>query len=144
MIHEKEIMYNFDSKLIAEHIEENICFRIFENRIFHVSIPKNMKIGKEIIDIGYDFLNKNGGGRFYNVYEFDSFADVEPEVREWAADSSGNHYTYCDAIVIRNLAQKIIADFYIKFNKPKMPTKIFYSVNKAYEWIKEIQEEIET
>ena len=142
MTNEKEIMYNFDSKLIAEHIEQNVTFRIFENRIFHVSIPKDIKIGKEIIDIGYDFLNKNGGGRFYNVYEFDSFADVEPDVREWAADSSGNLYTYCDAIVIRNLAQKIIADFYIKFNKPKMPTKIFYSVNKAHEWIKEVQEEI--
>ena len=96
-----------------------------------------MKIGREITEIGYSFLNENGGGKFYNIFEFYSFADVDPEVREWAADTSGNHYTICDAIVIRNLAQKIMTDFYLKINKPKMPTKIFYSSQKAFDWINE-------
>ena len=144
MIDEKDMPHIFESELIAEHKELNVTFRIYETRIFHVSIPKNMKIGKEVIDIGYAFLDANGSGKFFNIYEFDSFSDVEPEVREWAADSSGNYYTHCDAIVIRNLAQKIMADFYIKINKPKMPTKIFYSTDKAIAWVKEIQEETGT
>ncbi len=146
MTHENEMSHNFDSlrgctrsELIAEHIEHGVTFRIYKNRIFHVSIPKDMKIGKTVIECGYRFLDLHGAGRFYNLYEFDSFADVEPEVREWAADTSGNNYTYCDAIVIRNLAQKIMADFYIKVNKPKMPTKIFYSKDKAIEWILKFQ-----
>lgn len=139
MTDEKDSLYNFESDLIAEQVEHGVTFRLYKNRIFHVSIPKDMKIGKSVIDSGYRFLDDNGAGRFYNIYEFDSFADVEPEVREWAADTSGNHYTHCDAIVIRNLAQKILADFYIKINKPQMPTKIFYSVEKAVEWIKEVQ-----
>lgn len=136
MTNEKDSMYNFDSQLVAERIEHEVTFRLYENRIFHASIPKDLKIGKSVIESGYRFLDDHGGGRFYNLYEFDSFSDVEPEVQEWAADTSGNHYTYCDAIVIRNLAQKIMGDFYIKFNRPKMPTKIFYSVEKALEWIK--------
>lgn len=138
MINEKDLQYNFESKMIAERIEHDVTFRLYKNRVFYVSIPKDMKIGKAVIESGYKFLNDNGGGKYYNIYQFDSFSDVEPEVREWAADSNGNHYTYCDAIVIRNLAQKIMADFYLKFNKPKMPTKIFYSVEKAYDWVKEI------
>ena len=139
MTNEKVSLHNFDSQLIAERIEHGVYFRLYKNRLFHVAIPKDMKIGKSVIESGYQFLDENGGGKFYNIYEFDSFSDVEPEVREWAADTNGNLYTFCDAIVIRNLAQKIIADFYLKVNKPKMPTKIFYSVDKAYEWIKEIQ-----
>jgi len=139
MTDEKVHKFNFNSELIAERIEHGVTFRLFKNRIFYVSIPKNMKIGTEIIENGYQFLDANGGGKFYNIYEFGSFSDVEPEVREWAADSNGNHYTFCDALVIGNLAHKIIADFYLKFNKPKMPTKIFYSVEKAYDWIKEFQ-----
>lgn len=139
MTDEQVSPYNFDSQLVAERVELGVTFRIYENRIFHVCIPKDMKIGKSVIDCGYSFLDENGAGRFYNLYEFDSFSDIEPEVREWAADTSGNLYTFCDAIVIRNLAQKIIADFYLKVNKPKKPTKIFYSVEKALEWIKEVQ-----
>jgi len=139
MTDEKVSPYNFDSQLVAERVELGVTFRIYENRIFHVSIPKDMKIGKSVIDCGYSFLDENGDGRFFNLYEFDSFSDIEPEVREWAADTSGNLYTFCDAIVIRNLAQKIIADFYLKVNKPQMPTKIFYSVEKALDWIKEVQ-----
>jgi hypothetical protein len=139
MTNEKVSLHNFDSQLIAERVEHGVSFRLYKNRLFHVAISKDMKIGKSVIESGYQFLDENGGGKFYNIYEFDSFSDVEPEVREWAADTSGNLYTFCDAIVIRNLAQKIIADFYLKVNKPQMPTKIFYSVDKAYEWIKEIQ-----
>ena len=139
MIDEKGSTYNFGSELITERIEHEVTFRLYANRLFHVSIPKDMKIGKSVIDSGYQFLEDNGGGKFFNLYEFDSFSDVEPEVREWAADASGNLSTYCDAIVIRNLGQKIMADFYLKVNKPKMPTQIFYSVDKAVEWIKKQQ-----
>ncbi len=84
---------------------------------------------------GVDFLNKNGGGSFYNIYEFSSFSEMEPELREWASQPNENGYTYVDAIVISNLAQKLIANFYLKFNKPPRPTKIFYDSDKAVEWI---------
>jgi hypothetical protein len=88
----------------------------------------------------YGFLNRNGGVRFYNIYEFESFAEMDPEVREWSANTSGNNYTFVDAIVISNFAQKLIADFYLKFNKPAMPTKIFKSREKASEWILEMND----
>ena len=142
MTNEKVSLHNFDSQLIAERVEHGVSFRLYKNRLFHVAIPKDMKIGKSVIESGYQFLDENGGGKFYNIYEFDSFSDVEPEVREWAADTSGNPYTYCDAIVIRNFAQKIITDFYTRVNKPKMPTKIFFSAEKAIDWIIEFQSEI--
>lgn len=84
---------------------------------------------------GVDFLKKNGGGSFYNVYEFSSFSEMEPEIREWASQPNENTYTYLDAIVISNLAQKLIANFYLKFNKPPRPTKIFTTTESALEWI---------
>ena len=80
------------------------------------------------------FLDENGGGKFYNIYQFQSFSDVETETRKWAADPAGNKYTHTDAIVIGNLGQKIITDFYIRFDKPIVPTKIFFSLEKAIEW----------
>lgn len=118
-----------------------VLFRLYENRIFHAVIKKGEKITMEMTTKGYEFLDRNGSGRFYNLYEFESFAEMDPEVRTWAAETSGNNYTYVDALIISNVAQKIIANFYIKFNKPKMPTKIFHSTDKALEWILSIIEE---
>lgn len=140
MTTEKENSNIFHAKLIAEKFEFGVCFRLYSNRIFHLIVPKFHKIKRNVVDAGYAFLNANGGGQFYNIYEFNSFADVEPEIREWAADSSGNHYTHTDAIVIGSLSQKIITDFYLRFDKPVKPTRIFYSLEKAVEWtLKEIE-----
>jgi len=123
--------------LIDEQDIGSVIYRLYEGRIFHAIIKKGEKITLEMTKKGSDFLNRNGGGRFYNIYEFESFAEMDPEVREWSANTSGNHYTYVDAIVISNFAQKLVADFYLKFNKPPMPTKIFKSKEKALEWILE-------
>lgn len=125
---------NFLSELIAEKTELGMVLRIYSNRIFYVTIPRYEKIGMHHVKVGYEFLEANGGGKFHNIYQFDSFSDIEPEVRVWAADNNGNQYTFSDAIVIKSLSQKIIADFYLRFNKPAKPTKIFYAMDKAIDW----------
>lgn len=122
-------------KLIDELDIGPMIYRLYEHRIFHAIVKSGEKVSLEMTKKGYEFLDRNGGGRFYNLYQFESYAEMDPEVRDWAADTSGNNYTYCDALIISNLAQKIIANFYIKFNKPKMPTKIFTSTEKAMDWI---------
>lgn len=134
MILESDHHTVFSAELVAEKVESGVTFRLFSNRVFHVNVPRFYKISKAIVDSGYAFLDENGGGKFYNIYQFHSFADVEPEIREWAADSEGNHYTHSDAIVIGSLSQKIITDFYLRYNKPIKPTRIFYSLPKAIEW----------
>ena len=128
-------------QLIDEEDIGSVIYRLYEGRIFHAIIKKKEKITIKMTEKGYDFLNRNGGGRFYNIYEFSSFSEMDPEVREWSASTSGNNYTYVDAIVISNFAQKLIADFYLKFNKPPMPTKIFKSKDKALDWIMELNSE---
>jgi len=143
MTTEKEHLKLFGSPLVAEEIVNDVHFRLFENRIFYVKLPRYEKIGMDVIQIGYDFLDKHGGGQFYNVYHFGSFADVEGDVREWAANPEGNDYTYCDALVIDSLGQKIITDFYIRFNKPIKPTKVFFSLEKAVDWVFEERSESE-
>ncbi len=135
MTAEKEHLNLFGGQLIAHESVKGVEFHLFDNRIFYVKLPRYEKIGTDVIQLGYDFLDRNGGGQFYNVYHFGSFADVEAEVREWAADPEGNDYTICDALVIDSLGQKIITDFYMRFNKPIKPTRAFFSLEKAKDWI---------
>ncbi|MCH2224356.1 MAG: hypothetical protein MK066_06255 [Crocinitomicaceae bacterium] len=124
----------FQSRLIKERKAHGVTFRAYENRINHVRIPKLTKISMAITAEGNQFIEDIDGGKFYNIFEFSSFSDVEPEVREWAANPNGNNYTYTDAIVIDSLSQKILADFYLRINQPVRPTRIFYSLEKAIAW----------
>ena len=144
MILKKDNNDLFDALLIAEENHDGVIFRLYDNRIYHVIVPPDTKLGKEITERGYAFVNKYGGGKFYNIFQFGSFSDVDPELREWAADPNGNHYTHCDAIVIGNWAQKIVTDFYMTFNRPNKPTKVFNSLEKAIEWIQKIQKSTST
>ncbi len=134
MTAEKENIDLFNADLIAQREVDGVEFMLFSNRIFYMKVPRYEKIGREIVDAGYKFLDDNGGGKFYNIFHFRSFSDLEPELRKWAADPDGNKYTHTDAVVLGNIGQKIITDFYIKFDKPVVPTKIFFSVEKAVEW----------
>lgn len=126
--------------VLVEQDHETAIFRIYENRIFHVIVKKGQLVTMDIVNKGYEFIDAFGGGEFYNIFEFSSFADVDPEVRVWAASPLNNNYTIVDAIVINSFPQKILADFYIRYNKPVKPTRIFNSVEKAGNWINEIIE----
>ena len=125
----------FNFKLIDELDIGSVIYRLYENQIFHAIIKKGEKITMEMAIQGVHFLEKNGGGSFYNIYEFSVYSEMDPELREWASQPNENGYTYVDAIVISNLAQKLIANFYLKFNKPQRPTRIFNDGQKALDWI---------
>ncbi len=39
------------------------------------------------------------------------------------------------AIVVNNMPTRMIANFFVKFNRPKTPTKVFNDYNKAIDWV---------
>lgn len=134
MTTEKDDIELFQSEIVNEREFEGAHARIFANGIYHLKIPRDKKVNLAFIDKGYDFVRDSGNGIYHNIWQFASFSDIEPEVREWAADRTKNNHTHSDAIVIKNLSQKLIANFYLKFNQPGKPTKIFYSLENAIEW----------
>ncbi len=44
-------------------------------------------------------------------------------------------YSTADAFVIHSVAQKLIANFYVKMIKPERPTKFFTSKEEALRWL---------
>jgi len=67
------------------------------------------------------------------------FRGVEPrftnEAREYfARNRSHSSLRKSQALVIDGLAHRIVANFYMKFNKPDCPVKIFEKPEDAMEW----------
>lgn len=55
--------------------------------------------------------------------------------REFSASAEGLQFTIADAMIITSLAHKILVSFYLKFDKPKKPSKAFTSEEEAIAWL---------
>ncbi|MGV2480515.1 UNVERIFIED_CONTAM: hypothetical protein IGO34_27350, partial [Salmonella enterica subsp. enterica serovar Weltevreden] len=55
--------------------------------------------------------------------------------REFSASDEGLQYTIGDAMITTSLAHKILVSFYLKFNKPKKPSKAFDNEEDAMAWL---------
>ncbi|TNE55874.1 MAG: hypothetical protein EP338_01865 [Bacteroidetes bacterium] len=109
--------------------------RVYDNDVFHLYFFSGSFIHMEFIDEVYAFNQEIGGHAYRNLYEFEAHVDLDPEVREWAAAPDGNKKTIADALVVNNLAHKLLANFYMRFNKPVKPTRIFNKREQALKWL---------
>jgi hypothetical protein len=64
-------------------------------------------------------------------------AIITAEARNFSASKQGQEYSIAEALVVTNLAHKIIANFYLKINKPIKPCKVFNAESEAIKWLLE-------
>lgn len=135
LIKRHKVSFLENSNLIAERDFEICIGRIYENDIFHVYFFSGAFVDMDFIEKVYEFNRENGNNKYLNLFEFEPNVDFATEVREWASAPDGNKNTIADALVISSLPHKILANFYLKFNKPVKPTKIFNARDKAIAWL---------
>lgn len=70
------------------------------------------------------------------IFEADEFVSISKEARVNAQVIEERSPVSASALVITNLGQRIIADYYYRFNRPKRPLALFKSVEAALEWLK--------
>lgn len=85
----------------------------------------------------FDARMKLTGEKSYpHLYTGSLYLSPEEKVREFAASEKRNRHVIADAFVISSLSQRLVGNFYINFNKPKRPTRLFTDIDKAIEWLK--------
>ena len=61
---------------------------------------------------------------------------ADKQARNYMVSEMASLYSLADGMVIHNLPQKIIANFYLKMNKPSKPTRFFSDEEEALKWLK--------
>ena len=61
--------------------------------------------------------------------------NITKEARDYAAEDRHAELSIAMALVSDSLPTKLMMNFFIKFNRPKTPTKMFTDVDKALEWL---------
>jgi hypothetical protein len=117
-----------DKKFKVSLIEEFILFiELNDFEVFEV---------EDLLKIRNWINAKITNEKLFNLFQFGNGSSLSRELREYAASEDGAKRTLGTAILVKNLAQQLLIDYYLKFNKPKYPTKAFYKKEKAIEWIK--------
>ncbi|MES2568161.1 MAG: hypothetical protein V4565_14905 [Bacteroidota bacterium] len=96
------------------------------------------------IDFNIESLKKFNGvmGKMINYQKvpllitLDEFAIPPVETRTFWAQKDACPYSLADAYVTDNIGHAMIGNFYLKFNKPGRPTKMFKTKEQAIKWLK--------
>lgn len=122
-----------ENKLVAENFE---C-ELIDKHIIYIFIKDFMELEKDDIIRMQEWLSKKTKEKkIFNLIQFGNGSSASREAREYAASQEGNKNTMGSALIVKNLAQQLIIDYYLKFNHPIKPTKSFYKKDKAIDWIK--------
>ncbi|HEY6160521.1 MAG TPA: hypothetical protein VI112_04840 [Bacteroidia bacterium] len=55
----------------------------------------------------------------------------------YVSQKNSNPYALAEAYILKSLAQKLIADLYLRFNRPGRPTRMFTKEGEALQWLRE-------
>lgn len=75
----------------------------------------------------------------YIYYAEDSSSTITDDGRRFAKKEEFSFPKICNAAIVTNLAHKLIANFYLKFNKPNYPFKVFSKMEEAEKWCRQQQ-----
>lgn len=68
--------------------------------------------------------------------KFDEFALPPKANRDFWAKKDSCPYTSAEAFIMNSTAMTLIANFYLRFDKPERITKMFTDEDKARKWLK--------
>lgn len=118
------------SRLVFDDVNFLKCI-VFDTEITLSKVKKNF-------EITYDFTNGKKVKTLIDIRNI-SFNYIPKEVLQYLSDNSYNQYQIGVAVVIDNLALKLLANFYIKVFKPKVVTRVFDSEIKAINWLNQLK-----
>ena len=110
---------------------------LLDEGVLHVHIKDGSEMELSDAILAVEAEGKVGGGKKYPVLiDCGEFASVDKEARVFSASPESNIYTIASAIAFVSLGHKLLANFYIKHNKPSVPTQMFKTKEEAIEWLK--------
>jgi len=128
---------NIIPQMEIEKIELNKVFvELLAPNLVLLSLKDNITIEVEDIieikDINTKLTNGNNYGLITNSGNYTSISN---EARKLTANKEMEGKRIAMSIIINSLSQRMLVNFYLKINKPSIPTKSFSNLKDSREWI---------
>lgn len=108
-----------------------------KDRILRIEFPTNVYVELEDtihIHEACEMLTK--GQKYLKLVIANGTLISSKATRSYRATLKENDGRIAEALVYKSYGNKIVFNFYIAFHKPKVPTKLFSTEEKAIEWLK--------
>lgn len=121
-----------------EQIETSIGHHFIEGDLLHIVFREDADIDvEEILESKQARIDLQKGKPMKVLVDARGLFHISKEARDIAAEEHHAKMSVAMALVSNSLSTRIISNFFIKFNKPKSPTKMFNSKSKALLWLNE-------
>lgn len=108
-----------------------------EDQIAHLHLKEGQVVEVEELKAIFKAITDAAEGtKFRLLVTAADNASLSPEAREYASSAQSSDVIVADAVVVQNYSHEMTANFFIRFNKPNRPTKLFKHIEEAYEWLK--------
>ena len=118
-----------------------VTLRMRNDGIVHVTFKKDtifdIEMQMELLRLSTEIT---GGKKSNFIYDAEEGVTITKEARDNATAIEHLSVTKATAVVANNLAYRIIANFYVQFNKPVTPFKVVDSLDNGIAWLKTLPE----
>lgn len=75
------------------------------------------------------------GNKYANIFSAEDFFSITGEARAEGSKPVYSEYLIAQALVVKNMAQRLLGNFVMRVNKPVRPTKMFANKEDARVWV---------
>lgn len=116
---------------------ETCVLEIDDSNIIELYIKPGQTIETEKIRDIFDTIHKEFSSARGLLVTAGDKATLSPEARELVSSEGITDQIVADAIVTEHYVHQMSSNFFVRYNKPKRPTKIFRTDKEARDWLRD-------
>lgn len=113
-------------------------FRLIKHAdLYEIDVFANSEFGIKELRQLIEVQKGMGGDRLPVLVLCGEYTTSDVSFLKHLSKNGNDPYSSADAFVIQSIAQKLVANFYIKMVRPERPTKFFTSKEDALKWLRQ-------
>lgn len=124
-------------------LDTSVAFLTFENDVLFVKMKEGVNLGQlEMEELLKQAVEFTAPDKYFAVIDTTAPYDSTVEARNFYAESDYSKHRYADAFIVNSLPMRLLVNFFISFNKPKIPSKMFNNEESALMWVNSLKKEL--
>ena len=113
-------------------------FRLTKHEdLYEIDVFANSEFGFAELRQLIEVQREMGGTRLPVLVLCGEYTTSDVSFLKYLSKNGNDPYSSADAFVIQSIAQKLVANFYIKMVRPERPTKFFTGKEEAMKWLRQ-------
>jgi hypothetical protein len=130
---------------ILQVSETNLARYEFEDSILTIKLTDGLVVDTPIMkQLLLEAVNFTKNQKYFAIIDLTNNIESTFESRNFYAENELNKFRLADAFIINSLYLQSLTNFYLKFKKPIIPSKMFNDLESAKKWIFSLKESLLT